>query len=646
MLDRIRKFISSRSDRNNIVNFNSLSQEHLKADFLKYYFNELSSSSDILQSSAINILADMMSGLLSTLLFKNHQLVREHTITSAVLHDNVIELAKNYGYNINRAVAPTVEVIYLGEPMPISYGFKVGSIDKLDVIYFDKPRIIERGDRFICKLGRLNEYILDSAALSPTGVISINLKPSELKSIEHDSLVVKVNNDLFYPVSRLVEDFMVFEKPVEFSTNLTDTTVFIQDRDRFFGVPVDLSGNPRFTILYLETDGVLEEFNRKTISNITPNFEFNLIDNKGVPADPIDDIRFYSRSLFTTIRRCVTIADYRLVLCNHPYLHSVYIEKDRGLPYILNWFVDDNISPMTKYLVFSFADKLYYVDIHPLLYRELAQRETVYKFMDKERKARYGQTWLTHEEILELVFEEMQKHLDIDITINFHHDNKKDSSGCLQDRVKTDSYISVEIPADSELLNPSIETLAKLEDYHSKGLVHTLDILPESNLDPLQAAMLPHKVIQEPVPPKTCCTLIVYYVSEPTFSTTEHHILTKNEMDIISKYMTNYKGETRLVYIPAERLELDFRISIRLSDNNLKDVVTSYIIKILSDYEYQLDIEFSEDIVLARIASILDESGYLVDGVYPKLHNTYSSLSRTFLSKRYIKWRDIIIDWI
>ena len=92
----------------------SASQSKIKADIISFINNneKYKDFSTNFDSTTVNLFIDILSGYASWSAYKSAANRNETYLYSAVLDSSVFTKAREFGYNLSRAISPKIRVIY------------------------------------------------------------------------------------------------------------------------------------------------------------------------------------------------------------------------------------------------------------------------------------------------------------------------------------------------------------------------------------------------------------------------------------------------------------------------------------------------------------------------------------------------------
>lgn len=313
----------------NINNLKYISQKEIKEVIHSYIEKELNSSELIstLSPATINIIENLAAGASSFMIYHSMMMKNERFLSTAVLESSIFSLAKDYSYNMSRAVSPKLTLIYNGiDTIILKEGQTLGTYGDSNLIYTGDNVTIEKGDRIQVCLGKY--YTITENIKLVDNALSYILRPNELLSIDNDQIKIYINKKKI-EISKMVEDFAVWNSIVDFSISNIATKLMICDNQFKYGK--FLIENDLIELKYLETNGYEGNIDVKKIE-ADKRFLVDTIDTLGVAPEPISKIRELAPLFYTTQRRMVNEKDHIYIASSNPHFKSVGYKKDGGKP--------------------------------------------------------------------------------------------------------------------------------------------------------------------------------------------------------------------------------------------------------------------------------------------------------------------------
>jgi hypothetical protein len=466
--------------------------------------------------------------------YYNFRAATESTLQTATLPRSKYNKARELGYRINRANSPRVSVKYDGIPtITVTYGTVVGKTKAgLDLVYFGKPRKIERLDVITVSVGK---YRFDSTSVIPSEDFKetqlVTIKPGTLTGIDNVQVELEVNSVL-QEKTLFPEDFIVLEKWADFSISRTESNVMIVNTGLRHGLFNTLSmiNSPAITIHSIETNGKIPDLKQADITTI-PTFIFVEVTSLGTDAETDEQIVNAAPLMYSLLRRAVTEQDLNILIRNQPLIFDASVSFYQATEGV--WEVT---------LSSVFLNQLYTVNVNGNVYNHTSKSATD-----------------TPETVIKALYSQLKT---------------------------TDTMHTTLVKRQLPLL-PDINGLCKIED-----IKYSWHVVMQSNSSRIlpTVTVTSSLILSNPVPqvPPECCVMQVNYVHEN--SGTNPAYLTKVEYDIIDKVIKNYKmAGLALYWRSATPLPAHLNYSISLLDNADEAHVLAEWAKFLVKYNRRVD---------------------------------------------------------
>lgn len=345
-----------------IISKSSVSQEQILEN-IQEFIKTLPNYNDIkttLDASTLQTIYQVLAGSGTWALFNYNMLRMETYMSTATKAESIYNLAKQWGYNINRASAPSVLMKYTGvKTITVRSGDQVGDMDGKKILFFGRTRIIEAGDTIQCYIGEFKtrsnivQYSLD-------GTISEVLEPETLQSIDNNLIQVFTRSNQ-YELSKSIEDYIVFGKVADFSSSREATTLFLTDKEYNYGAS-DLAEGDTLTVNWLETDGYTPNITVSRIQGVTEDWIPLEVLTEGTQSESLDKIRKLTPYYYSTLRRAVTEEDLTYIAKSHGLIRDAFAITEKGTPGSWEIPVTGSILSNTRYTV-SLNGNIHYT--HP-----------------------------------------------------------------------------------------------------------------------------------------------------------------------------------------------------------------------------------------------------------------------------------------
>ena len=318
-----------------IIKRNSVSYDEIRKNVTDYLesLDNYDDIKDALPASNLTIIKDLIAGFGEYITYSHRAHRGESALSTAKLNSSVYEHAKSLGYYISRYTCPSIKFKYIGvDTFNITSGVVIGKYGSLDVVYFGVPNTLEKLDELDVCIGRCEEVEQD--VVLQDGVYITSIKPKHLKSVDEDNVHLFINDEL-QSISHDIEDYVAFNKPVDFSQDPYTTTLFISDSQHSYGGNVETGD--RVTLKYIETNGYRGKIDLLDIKMDNLNFIPIQVNHTGSNGESVDKIRQLAPLYYSTLRRMVTERDHQYVTEAHSYIKSASSERAKGQPLTIDF---------------------------------------------------------------------------------------------------------------------------------------------------------------------------------------------------------------------------------------------------------------------------------------------------------------------
>ena len=314
---------------NKVIQNSSISFNRAKQDVENYLkkLNNYEEIKDLLPDSTLTVIIELMSGY-SVYASHSNQINKQETyLSTAKLESSVYNIAKAFGYYINRATAPILKIRYLDvASLPLQSGTVIGQYGDLDIVYFGEDRIIEKLDEIDFTVGRYST--MEQKIQLTNGEYISEIHPTELQAVDNDNIQLFINDNP-RPLSKAIEDFVVHQKAVDYSLDVNISKLFITDMDNQYGLIVS-DNYDVMKVKYIETNGSIDF---KTDNLTLPDtFMFLEVSHRGSNGESLDKIKRLAPLFYSTLRRAVTDEDLSYIAEAHNLIKSSIAERDLGTP--------------------------------------------------------------------------------------------------------------------------------------------------------------------------------------------------------------------------------------------------------------------------------------------------------------------------
>jgi len=313
-----------------MIKNSSVSFTRVKEDILNYLkgLNNYEEIKDNLPDSTLTVIIELIAGYAVYNSHSNQMNRQETYLSTAQLETSVYNIAKAFGYYINRATAPVITVKYLAVPsIPLQSGTVIGKYKDLDIVYFGEDRIIEKLDEVDFVIGYYNT--LEKQVQLVNGEFILEVVPQLLKSVDNDQIQLFVNDNP-RPLSKAIEDFVVHQKAVDYSLNVDVSKLFIADMDNQYGLIVADKADV-VKVKFIETSGMLVDFSADDLT-LDEDFMYLATSHEGSNGESLEKIKRLAPLFYSTLRRAVTDDDLTYISEAHPLMLSTQAERDLGIP--------------------------------------------------------------------------------------------------------------------------------------------------------------------------------------------------------------------------------------------------------------------------------------------------------------------------
>lgn len=318
---------------NTIISNDSISREQILEN-LHEYIKTLPNYADIkdtLNTSTMEVIYQLLAGFGTWEVFRLNMARRESMLSTAQKANSVYTLARSFGYNIRRAIAPEIKVRYLGDKtIPIKSGMVLGTAREIPLTYFGKSRLIEKGDELTIYAGH---YVsLDGVVgFTPNDKSHVKQIATEKLKYIDDNLINIYTRKGSYEITKSVEDYVVFNSIADFSISPSATKIYIRDEEFGYG-NADFIDGTRYTLEYIETDGFMDSLTLPEVELQSQDWLPIEILTYGTLPEPLDKIRELAPLLYSTMRRAITEKDYDYLSKAHSLVLDTKTVTELGTP--------------------------------------------------------------------------------------------------------------------------------------------------------------------------------------------------------------------------------------------------------------------------------------------------------------------------
>lgn len=312
-----------------IIKYNSISQEQILANIQSFVqtlpnYNEIK---DQLNSSTLMVIYQILAGVSTFNLYNYNKMRQETYLSTATMPSSIQHIAKQFGYNISRAGAPRVEMIYQGIPtIVLKSGDIVGTFKGYNLTYFGVTRFIEKGDKITAYLGDYQTKTGSVVGANPEVIIDV--APVSKKSVDRDMITFSAKG-VNYTVQKDIEKFIIYGMIADFSTDNHSTKLYVADSEFNYGVQ-DLVDGDNYEVAWIETDGYNPNISISSINGTDNLWLPNRVLSYGSDAESDEKIKKLTPFYYSTMRRAVTEQDYTYLTKNHSLIKDCYAQTESG----------------------------------------------------------------------------------------------------------------------------------------------------------------------------------------------------------------------------------------------------------------------------------------------------------------------------
>lgn len=283
---------------------------------------------DQLNSSTMMVIYQLLAGMGVFSLYKYNQMRRETYLSTATMSSSIQFIAKQLGYNISRANAPVIEMLYQGIPtLTIKSGDVIGNYNGANITYFGDTLFVEKGDKIKAYLGDYNTKQGTVQAIDNELVIDIT--PSIKKSVDNTLLAFTAKNTK-YDISKVIENYIIYHSLVDFSIDSTSTRLYVKDEDFSYGTD-NLTDGDNYEVSWIETDGYNPNITISSINGATKDWLPYSVVSYGSDSELDSKVQRLAPFYYSTMRRAVTEQDYTYLCKAHSYIRDCYAQTESGI---------------------------------------------------------------------------------------------------------------------------------------------------------------------------------------------------------------------------------------------------------------------------------------------------------------------------
>ena len=312
-----------------IIKYDSISQEQILNN-IQAFVQTLPNYDDIkdqLNSATLSVIYQILAGV-SVYNLYNYNRMRQETYLSTATKDSSIQhIARQYGYNISRASAPKIEMIYQGIPtITLKSGDIIGSFKDYNITYFGVTKFIEKGDKVTAYIGDYQSKT--GSVVGADTELSIEVMPQSLQSVDRD-LISFSSKGVSYEIQKDIERYIIYGVIADFSSDANSAKLYIQDSEFNYGIQT-LNDGDNYEVAWIETDGYNANIAISSINGADGLWLPNQILSYGVNAESMSKVQSMTPYYYSTMRRAVTEQDYTYLTKAHSLVKDCYAQTEAG----------------------------------------------------------------------------------------------------------------------------------------------------------------------------------------------------------------------------------------------------------------------------------------------------------------------------
>ena len=563
------------------------------------------------EASNIGLFSTITSSLMSYLFYVIKMETRENYFDTVLDPKNLVKLARNYSYSVGRPSSPIVTLEYLGrETANLVTNQSFGTIKSGDIeyglYYGGGLKQIEYGDKIDVRVGVLKQMEIPMK----NGLIKQVITPTQLEAVDNDYINIgeyATNGNIisFHQVSPSLEDF-VSNKPSQISKDKTSAEVFISDnsKDKRHGIITSVYTGS-FKVFWLETKGY-EHLNKEDIKINNSKYGIIGVSSFGMSSETDESIRDYAKFLYLSNKRMITPTDHTAILSNFPQFKKVNTVRDIGKPRIVRLSIDSlNVLKTQKVLEIGIGESDITGQVNNLSYRVtlLPYKNRPFNYFYAPNSQIDYKYYTPDDNFYNTRLNEAYKYFE-------HHISE---------------------------MTTRVQAVATIDEANALNSYITLTIEPKLKLHFDRYWKIDN--LQKGVEPQGCCSFFVYYIHQMINGSTPI-ILTSSEMRAISERTKAFKGNSQLIFIPAQPEIIDLEIAYTAYDNADNDKIKGIIEEIVEkEINYTMNKPINDSILVAIIHNKLNLEGLSL--VSLKVNSPFN-YSAQFLSARFLYVNRII----
>lgn len=313
-----------------IIKYSSISQEQVLNNILEFVqtlpnYNEIK---DQLNSSTLMVIYQILAGAGVYNLYNYNMMRKETYLSTATKSSSIQHIAKQFGYNISRAYAPRIEMIYQAVPtIVLQSGDVIGKFRDENITYFGDTRFIEKGDIVTAYLGDYQKLTGTVAGVADSELV-VDVLPVAKKSVDNNLISFSSKNKK-YEIFKDIEKYIVYRAVADFSIDNHSTKLYIKDDTFGYGIE-DIVEGDNCEVAWIETDGYNPNISISNINGASEAWLPYKVTSYGADAEADSKIQKLTPFYYSTLRRAVTEQDYTYLCKANSLVKECYAQTELG----------------------------------------------------------------------------------------------------------------------------------------------------------------------------------------------------------------------------------------------------------------------------------------------------------------------------
>lgn len=302
-----------------IVDYQSLSEEEIKADLLNFIAGQADGSRwlDYFSGSHGMTIIELCSGIGALLSYQASSNRRETNVLTAKLKSSLYAMAYTLGYPINRKLSAKVELTVNnpGEPIYWLRDIPVGYFNGSPISLINTQTIPTGLSKIICVVGEWKNYTNRVNEYKEHYQLPIEIN-TDIDNVDNELLEVSINN-VRIKYTRYLED--MDKETLALNTQLNHIVLTFGSNS--FGRPVQINDVVSIDYLQLKETTVTDPAQAYTLQNLQIDQRLecsgvNLL-RREQPADGLEKISRILPGYFASKRRMVTPSDHEAIVSSY-----------------------------------------------------------------------------------------------------------------------------------------------------------------------------------------------------------------------------------------------------------------------------------------------------------------------------------------